>query len=56
MQTVSFILMHTSLKTMVGFGGGTLILSYISMFGPLLEVQNFFFFLGGGGGGRGSEK
>ena len=42
-------------KTMVSLGmGGTLILSYISRFGPLLEVQNFefhlfcfFVFLGG---------
>ena len=38
-----------------GGEGGTLILSYISRFGPLLEVQNFefhfFFFFGGGGGG-----
>ena len=33
--------------------GGTLILSYISRFGPLLEVQNFqFHFFWGGGGGR----
>ena len=33
-------------------GDGTLILSYICRFGPLLEVQNFefhFFFWGGGG-------
>ena len=35
-----------------GWGDGTLILSYICRFGPLLEVQNFefhFFFWGGGG-------
>ena len=37
-----------------GGGGGTLILSYISRFGRLLEVQYFafHFFFGGGG----SEK
>ena len=38
--------------------GGTLILSYISRFGLLLEVQNFefHFFLWGGGGGGGVRK
>ena len=42
-----------------GGGGGTLILSYISRFGPLLEVQNFefhFYFLGGGGEGGGQKN
>ena len=52
-------MVHTSLKTMVSFrrgggGGGvsTPILSFISRFGPLLQVQNFDFnfSLGGGGG------
>ena len=37
--------------------GGTLILSYISRFGTLLEVQNFeFHFFWGGGGGGGVRK
>ena len=44
-----------------GVGGGvgwvgTLILSYISRLGPLLEVQNFEFHFFWGGGGAGVRK
>ena len=40
----------------VGGRGCTLILFYISRFGPFLEFQNFEFHFYGGGGGRGGQK
>ena len=57
MQTDSYILLHTALKhwpAFLGEGwGGTLILSYISRFGPFLKVQNFeLHFLEWGGVGK----
>ena len=57
-------MLHTALEHWSAFwregggGGGTLILSYISRFGPFLEIQNFelHFLLGGGGAGDQKNK
>ena len=58
---IQMILLHTALKHwsyLCGEGwGGTLILSYISRFGPFLEVQNFnYIFLEEGGGWVGKVR
>ena len=50
-------MLHTALKHWPAFlgegGGGTLILSYISRFGPFLKVQNFECIFGVGRGREG---